>query len=280
MAKDEVRMFSNAAKRIRFELLRRLNRVRPGFHFAHAPIGGRRRVAYRTAAGTERLLDLRDGTTDLTVFREMFVDRPYDLTGLKRLADVEQHYGDILARGRRPLIVDAGANVGLSVIFFREQYPEALIIALEPEQDNFAELERQVANDPLCISLQAGLAPSDGHVNIVDAGEGEWGFRTTRSNSGVRAYGLASLIQIAGRDAEPFALKVDIEGSERDVFDDAKTVDRFYLIFVELHDWLLPGEGSSRSFLKASASLDRDFIVHKHHVVSIRNEARLTNPAR
>ena len=50
-----------------------------------------------------------------------------------------------------------------------------------------------------------------------------------------------------------------------------KTVDLFYLIFVELHDWLLPGQRTSQSFLKAAASLDRDFIVHKHHVVSIRN---------
>ena len=264
-------MLGNAAKRIRFELLRRLNRFRPGFHFAHAPIAGRRRVAYRTSAGGERILDLREGTTDLTVFREMFVDRPYDVIGLKRLGDLERRYRDILAQGKRPLIVDAGANAGLSVLHFREQYPEALILALEPQKENFAELERHLGSDPLCTRLQAALAPCDGHVTIVDAGEGEWGFRTTKSKNGVPAYALASVIEMAGPDVEPFALKVDIEGSERDVFDDVKTVDLFYLIFVELHDWLLPGQRTSQSFLKAAASLDRDFIVHKHHVVSIRN---------
>jgi FkbM family methyltransferase len=264
-------MLKNAAKRIRFELLCRLNRIRPGFQFAHAPIGGRRRVVYRTTAGLERILDLRDGTTDLTVFHEIFVDRPFDLTELKRFGDVQRHYQDILARGKRPLIIDAGANCGLSAIYFREQYPEALVVALEPEQANFAELERHLGNDQLCIRLKAALAPSDGFVLIIDAGEGEWGFRSKKSKSGVPAYGLASLIEMGGPDVEPFALKVDIEGSERGLFDDAATLDKFYLVFVELHDWLLPKEGTSRSFLKASASLDRDFIVHKHHVLSIRN---------
>ena len=264
-------MLGKAAKRIRFELLRRLNRFRRGFHFVHAPIARRRRISYRTAAGHERTLDLREGTTDLTVFREIFVDRPFDLAELKRFGDVERHYHDILARGKRPLIVDAGANCGLSAIYFREQYSEALIVALEPEEENFTELERHLGNDPLCIRLQAALAPSDGHVSIVDAGEGEWGFRTTRSKSGIPAYGLASLIEMAGPAAEPFALKVDVEGSERDLFEDAKTVDLFYLIFVELHDWLLPGQGTSRSFLKASASLNRDFIIRRDHVVSIKN---------
>jgi FkbM family methyltransferase len=264
-------MLRNAARRIRFELLRRLNRIRPGFRFAHAPIAGRRRVVYRATAGVERTLDLRDGTTDLTVFHEIFVDRPFDLTELKRRGDVERRYRDILSRGKRPLIVDAGANCGLSAIYFREQYPEALIVALEPEARNFAELERHLGTDQLCIRLHAALAASDGHVNIVDAGEGEWAFRTTESAKGVPAYAIASVIEMAGPGAEPFGLKIDIEGSERELFDDAATLDKFYLVFVELHDWLIPKEGASRSFLKASASLDRDFIVRRDHVVSIKN---------
>lgn len=264
-------MFKNAAKRARFEFLRRLNAFRPGFQFAHAPIGGRRRVVYRTTAGDESILDLREGTTDLTVFQEIFVDRPYDLSELLRANDVERHYRDTLARGKRPLIIDAGANIGLSAIYFRDQFPEALIVALEPEEGNFAELERHLRGDPLCIPLQAAVAGADGHVSIVDAGEGEWGFRTDQSNEGVVAYQLSSVVDMAGPSAEPFALKVDIEGSERDVFDDLKTLDTFYLVFVELHDWLLPGQGTSRSFLKASASLDRDFIVRRDHVVSIKN---------
>jgi len=39
-----------------------------------------------------------------------------------------------------------------------------------------------------------------------------------------------------------------------------------------LHDWLLPGQGTSRSFLKCMAALDRDFVHIGENVFSIRND--------
>ena len=35
--------------------------------------------------------------------------------------------------GKRPLIVDAGANIGASAAFFAMTYPTAKIVAIEPE---------------------------------------------------------------------------------------------------------------------------------------------------
>src|SRR3989344_6241937 len=51
----------------------------------------------------------------LGMFEEIFIQK--------------QYYFD--SRNRRPLIVDCGSNIGLSVVFFKILYPEAKIIAFE-----------------------------------------------------------------------------------------------------------------------------------------------------
>lgn len=264
-------MLKYAAKRARYELLRLLNRVRSGFRFAHAPVGGRYHVAYRAPDGRERVLDLRGGTTDLRVFTDLFAYGQLDLSRFQRSKDVERRYSAIIDSGKVPLIIDAGAYNGLSALYFRERYPEAGIIAIEPEAGNFAELEALMGRDPLCLCLQAAIANFDGHVEIEDPGLGEWGFRTRQSEKGVAAHRLSTLLTMAPWDVEPFILKVNIEGFERDLFDGPGALDLFYVAMIELHDWMLPGQGNSRKVIAALASLDRDFLLLGENIVSIKN---------
>ncbi len=44
----------------------------------------------------------------------------------------------------RPLIIDCGANIGLSIIYFKEKHPNAEIIAFEPDKDNFKLLKKNI----------------------------------------------------------------------------------------------------------------------------------------
>ena len=266
-------MFERAAKRLRYEVLRRLNRARPrsGYRFAHTVIGDKRRVVLHHN-GRERILNLREGTSDFPLFLQMFEDPQYDIRKFSRHQDVERRYADILKAGKRPLVVDAGANNGLSSLYFRDQYPESAIVALEPEPGNFGELRQLMGDDPLCLCVQAALADFDGHVQVVDPGLTECGFRTEQSEKGVPAYRLDTVIGMTPWPVEPFILKVDIEGFERGLFEDSTAFDAFYLAYIELHDWLLPRQRTAQSFLKASAQLDRDFLLHGENVVSIKND--------
>src|SRR6266404_2067922 len=37
---------------------------------------------------------------------------------------------------KRPYIIDCGANIGLSIIYMKQRYPEAEILAFEPDEKN------------------------------------------------------------------------------------------------------------------------------------------------
>jgi FkbM family methyltransferase len=227
----------------------------------------------------ERELRLRAGTSDLSVFFQVFDAMQYCTSGLERDRDLHARYQTILERGRRPLIIDAGANIGLTAMYYRDVYPDSVIVCVEPEAGNFAELSRHLAGDPLVVLLQAALAPADGNVKVVDPGWGEWGFRTEEttedSTDAVPAFSIESVVNIASErwPVVPFILKVDIEGFEARLFDGsgAELVNRFYGTLIELHDWLLPRQKSSAGFLKAVAGRDRDFLILGESILSVSN---------
>src|SRR5580698_4044701 len=75
--------------------------------------------------------------SDEIIIKECFEDLQYNLpTGAQgRLAD--HIYRDIISSGKRPLIIDCGSNIGVSVLWLTARYPEAHIVAIEPAPDNF-----------------------------------------------------------------------------------------------------------------------------------------------
>jgi len=68
----------------------------------------------------------------------------------------------------------------------------------------------------------------------------------------------------------PFILKVDIEGSELLVFDDADSwIDAWPILMNELHDWMLPRKASSSTVLRSIATHQRDVIIQGSTLVSL-----------
>jgi FkbM family methyltransferase len=180
---------------------------------------------------------LRLGTSDVGVFMHVFVYDQYGV-GLTRTPSV---------------IVDAGANVGLSAVYFAQRYPAAKIIAIEPEPENFRLLVRNAAPFPNIIPVQAALWKHDGTVAIHDTGGGGWGMRVADEAAGaeVKSIRLDTLLRDHGITHVDL-LKVDIEGAECEVFEDAASwIDRVSVVCTELHDRFRPG--CSEIFERATA---------------------------
>lgn len=226
-----------------------------------------------------RRLRVRGETSDAQVYLDVFHHRAYETARFAQQAALDAAYRAILAGGGTPLIIDAGANVGAASLWFRDAWPKAAVLAVEPEGGNHAELAQRLAGDPLAHPLRAAVAGTDGDVAVVDAGLDAWGFRTVAAEAGattVPALTIASLIATARERwpaAVPFIAKIDIEGFETDVFAaDTGWIDAFALVIVELHDWMLPGSASARPVIAALAARDRDFLIRGENVFSFRND--------
>ena len=144
------------------------------------------------------------------------------------------------------IIVDAGANIGMASIYFAHTYPEAKIIAIEPEASNYAVLARNVLPYPAIVPVHAALWNRDGEINVgqpnpATGASGKWAF-VTHEGSGpkVRAITMQTLM---GEMCIPVIdlAKIDIEGAEQEVFEDTRWLTGVGCLMIELHDRFRPG---------------------------------------
>lgn len=181
-------------------------------------------------------LSMRIDDSDIRVFKQIFVDNEYDSLNLPETANT---------------IVDLGANIGLSALFFLKKYPNAHIIAVEPDTVNFEFMKRNLEDYSNHVALlQAAIWPSDGVVSFVEHDEsneglGAWGYRTETLTEGaeasVSAISIPTLMNQFSMDFIDI-LKVDIEGAEYELFekDYESWLDKVGLIIIETHDRFKP----------------------------------------
>ena len=212
---------------------------------------------------------------DKGVIQQIFVNRHYDLPKLARFGDIVAQYQNILALGRLPLIIDCGANIGASPIWFARLFPDAEIVAVEPEAHNHEILRLNCEKYPKIKPEQAAISCVDETVYVEDVGAGDWGFRTTikpgAAATAVPAYSIDSIVRRTPR-SELFLVKIDIEGAEERLFEsNCGWIRRTMVIIVELHDWMLPRSANSHNCLKVLCREKRDFVLGGENVFSIRN---------
>jgi FkbM family methyltransferase len=222
-------------------------------------------------------IKLRPSSSDLSVFTQVFVDNDYNLRRFTRYPEICRSFNEI-DRSMTPLIVDCGANIGLSSLYFAKNWPSAHILAVEPDPGNFELLRRNVAAHANIQPVHAAVGGADGPVRIMNQEAQEWARRTERVSGeapdAVTGLSIQSLIAIAPPPQvyQPFLIKIDIEGAEKDLFSrNSEWISKFPILIIELHDWMLPGQGTSRAFLEAIAPLDRDFVYSGENIFSIAN---------
>jgi FkbM family methyltransferase len=218
---------------------------------------------------------IRVGASDVASIRQVFGAKIYDLSRIPAAnARLRAHYRAILDRGRTPVIVDAGANIGAASLSFGRAFPEAVIVALEPEPDNFEMLKRNVERHPSVIPMAAAIGGGSGFVQVEAHG---WSARTSRADNGVPILTMADAFANV-TDSEPLFAKIDIEGFESDLFrGNVDWLDDVYMVIIEPHDYEHPGKNTSRSFQIAMAARDFDIFVSGDSLIYLRSDTTL-NP--
>ncbi len=214
--------------------------------------------------GNKRLFHFRpESSGDRGVIEQVFKHRDYAHGSFARSAAL-QRWLEALPAGRPPLILDLGANIGASVLWFAMAFPGAQIVAVEPEPNNFALLARNT--DGLRARLVQGAVNDGMPAYLVDPGYSDWAFRVQPQQAPgaalVPSYSVPQLLRDA-KDCAPFLCKIDIEGSEAEVFNDpieSGWLNEFPLVVIELHDWMMPGKAVSRNFLRAISTYHFDVV--------------------
>lgn len=175
-------------------------------------------------------LHCRVDSSDPYVFFQVFMEQEYAVMGdLKNVR----------------LIIDCGANVGYSAAYFLSLYPEAKLIAVEPDSRNFAILKRNM--QPYGDRVQVHQAGIWSHKTGLTVCQGayrdgaEWSTQVRASLPGetpdVAAIDIGTLLQGSGFEQIDM-LKVDIERSETVVFSSnyEEWLKRTRNIAIEIHD--------------------------------------------
>jgi FkbM family methyltransferase len=145
------------------------------------------------------------------------------------------------AKSDAPHIIDAGANIGLSVRYFKRLYPAASIVAYEPDAAIFPLLEQNTEFLAGVTVRQAAAWIDEDDLTFYSegslAGSSQMDFLGKGEVTTVRAERLRD--EIAKQPVD--FLKIDIEGGEnRVLFDIADVLDQVDHLFFEYHS--VPGE--------------------------------------
>jgi FkbM family methyltransferase len=173
------------------------------------------------------------------------------------------------------VIIDAGANIGTSTIFFAMKYPKARVFAVEPEQTNFDMLLKNTENLKNVIAIKAAIWGSEEKRMIQNRHTGHWGYTVSETNNNMAATGqeidcvtINSLMEKYGFDRVDL-LKMDIEGGEKDVLESSSSwINSVNVMTVELHDRICMG--CTRAFYLATKDF-KSFEIHGEKVTAYRN---------
>jgi FkbM family methyltransferase len=180
---------------------------------------------------------LRKATSDFHTFNQVIFDKCYDTSyGLKPKT-----------------IIDCGANIGLATVYFKTMFPDATVIAVEPETENYKLLCRNISGYPNTHALQGGIWSTSSNLKIRDEGQGSWAFTVEEVSyedaSTVKAYSIPDIMKQFNINTIDI-LKIDIEGSEKELF--SKNLEQWLphtkTIIIELHDWMNNGGGAKAVF--------------------------------
>jgi FkbM family methyltransferase len=187
---------------------------------------------------------LRAGTTDWYCLKKVLIYKEYETPF------------PINAR----VIIDAGANIGMASLYYSRTYPNAKIIAIEPEQSNFELLIKNCKELDNVFIIKAALWGKNQKLEITDANSDKWAFSVKESTqhssadpvefNEVTALTIHSILrdfQFENIDI----LKLDIEGAEKVLFEENSEswINHIKQIAIELHDRYIPG--CAKSFYKA-----------------------------
>jgi len=195
-------------------------------------VGSLRRYTWRGVP-----IQYRAGTSDTGLIYNILLK-----TGLKGEYCPPHEFGADWGAVR--VVLDIGANIGISALYFASIFPQAAIHAFEPEPGNFKLLTANTASCPRIRCYPFALGASDGEITLFDSDDRVNFGGFSAHNAGTSAgRGKAVPVRHAGKVlrelgiASVDVIKIDTEGAEWDILTACgkELVATARLILGELH---------------------------------------------
>lgn len=189
------------------------------------------------------------------------VDSPSFLFQFKEIFKTEIY--KFAPKSRKPIIIDCGSNIGLSILYFKINYPEAKILGFECDKDIFEVLKFNVESNKLS---EVKLIPKAVWIEETElsflpdySDGGKLEFESTNNN-------LVKVNSIRLKDflnQEIDFLKIDIEGAEIEVIKDCQDVlYNVNNLFIEFHSYVNKPQNLSMLLNILEASGFRYYLSH------------------
>jgi FkbM family methyltransferase len=201
---------------------------------------------------------MRDNAYDFATFEEVILRETYNVP-----MDFTPRY-----------IIDGGGNIGLTAAYFATRFPEASIITLEPDRENFSLLQKNTSLYKNIITLNSGLWWRSAELIVKDTGLGNNGFVVEeveqKTSDSVPALSIEDIMLQQGWNHIDM-VKLDVEGSEKEIFSSGyqNWLPKTRVLIVEVHDRMK--RGCSKSLLNAVHSFNFSMEIAGENLV-FRNE--------
>jgi FkbM family methyltransferase len=193
---------------------------------------------------------IRRKSTDIVIFKQILYQQEYrHLKQLQQKLNLDVRY-----------IIDAGANIGSSTVYLKSVFPDATIVSIEPEADNFAMLQRNIQVNGFdgvtpvkgglwyketWLEVKPGFRDRDRELSFY-VEEVDESAKTDNRILGITVHGIKAKWSFPRIDI----LKIDIEGAERYLFsnlaDCRQILADVRILVIEVHEevvdkWALIG---------------------------------------
>lgn len=176
-------------------------------------------------------LFLRAGTSDIYAFEHVFAHQCYRLN---------------TQSGSAKFIIDCGANVGYSTVYFAQKYPKATVVAIEPDSSNIQLLKRNSEQYKNIHVLHTAVWRNQAHLKITNKNASKWAFTVSETTAedpeGFKAIGITDVLRQFEANFIDI-LKIDVEGAEYEMLESGyeNWLSKTNVLVIELHERLKPG---------------------------------------
>jgi len=190
-----------------------------------------------------------------------------------------------ITKKKNPVILDCGANIGMATLFFKFLYPLSQIYCFEPDKKTFGLLKKNIKQNNLNDVFPYNFALSDknGKMNFYIDNKNPGSTKMSAKFGSVLkdktiadCITLSSFIQQKIKIKEIDFLKIDIEGSEKEVILDLVKNNKFKSIkegAIEYHHKIGNQKSDLGSFLKLIEKQGFEYQINSQYV-PVRSKAK------